>query len=42
MLDEAGFPNAIIAASSDLDEFVIRDLKTQGKRASLFGVLAPA
>ena len=38
MLDEAGFPNAIIAASSDLDEYVIRDLKTQGARINVWGV----
>ena len=30
MLDEAGFPNAIICASGDLDENLIRDLKLQG------------
>ena len=38
MMDEAGFPNAIIAASSDLDEYVIRDLKTQGARINVWGV----
>lgn len=38
MLDEAGFPNAKIAASSDLDEFLIRDLKTQGACISVWGV----
>lgn len=38
MLDEAGFPKAIIAASSDLDEYVIRDLKTQGARINVWGV----
>lgn len=38
MLDEAGFPKAKIAASSDLDEFLIRDLKTQGACISVWGV----
>ena len=30
MLDDAGFTNAIISASSDLDEYLINSLKTQG------------
>jgi len=38
MLDEAGYPNAKICASSDLDEFVIRDLKMQGACITLWGV----
>jgi len=38
MLDEAGFPNARICASSDLDENVIRDLKAQGCRIDTWGV----
>lgn len=38
MLDEAGFANARIVASSDLDEFLIRDLKTQGARIDTWGV----
>ena len=38
MLDEAGFPNAKICASSDLDETVIRDLRMQGCRIDLWGV----
>ena len=38
MLDEAGYPNAKIFASSDLDETVIRDLKAQGARIDVWGV----
>ncbi|MDO5023010.1 MAG: nicotinate phosphoribosyltransferase [Eubacteriales bacterium] len=38
MLDDAGFPDAVICASNDLDEFLIRDLKTQGAKISLWGV----
>ena len=38
MLDEAGFPNAKIAASSDLDEEVIWDLKAQGAAIDVWGV----
>ena len=38
MLDEAGYPNAKIAASSDLDEYVIRDLKMQGCCVTVWGV----
>lgn len=38
MLDDAGFPNAKICASSDLDETVIRDLKNQGCRIDSWGV----
>ncbi|MEA5060171.1 MAG: nicotinate phosphoribosyltransferase [Candidatus Pelethousia sp.] len=38
MLDEAGYPNAKIFASSDLDEYVIQDLKTQGARIDVWGV----
>ncbi|ADG05383.1 nicotinate phosphoribosyltransferase [Kyrpidia tusciae] len=37
-LDEAGFPDAQIIASSDLDEFVIRDLLAQGAPIDAFGV----
>lgn len=38
MLDEAGFPNAKIFASSDLDEEVIWDLKSQGAAIDVWGV----
>ena len=38
MLDEAGFPKAIICASGDLDENLIRDLKLQGACIDLWGV----
>lgn len=38
MLDDAGFPEAIISASSDLDEYLISDLKIQGSKINLWGV----
>ena len=38
MLDEAGFPNAAICASGDLDENLIRDLKLQGACIDTWGV----
>ena len=38
LLDEAGFPNATIVASNDLDEHLIEDLRRQGARISLWGV----
>ena len=38
MLDEAGFPKAIICASGDLDENLIRDLKLQGACIDTWGV----
>lgn len=38
LLDAAGFENAKIFASSDLDETVIRDLKTQGAKINVWGV----
>ncbi len=36
-LDEAGFTEAFISASSDLDEYLIRDLKLQGSKITLWG-----
>ena len=38
MLDEAGFQDAVIAASSDLDEHLIYSLKNQGAAITSWGV----
>lgn len=38
LLDDAGFPNAVIVASNDLNEQVIASLKSQGAKIAVWGV----
>ncbi|WP_050181701.1 nicotinate phosphoribosyltransferase [Domibacillus robiginosus] len=38
MLDEAGFPQAHIVASNDLDEYTIMNLKAEGAKIDVWGI----
>lgn len=38
LLDQGGFPKAEIMASNELDEYLIRDLKQQGAKITVWGV----
>jgi nicotinate phosphoribosyltransferase len=38
ILDEAGFPNAVILASNDLDEYLLESLQRKGAKINAWGV----
>jgi len=38
ILNEGGFPNAVVVASNDLDELTINSIKQQGGRVGIWGV----
>jgi nicotinate phosphoribosyltransferase len=38
LLDDAGFPEAVVVASNDLDESIIASLKAQGAKVGVWGV----
>ncbi len=38
LLDDAGFPNAVIVASNELDEYVIAEAKKNGAQIAVWGV----
>lgn len=38
MLDEAGFPDAIVMASGDIDEYLLESLGSQGAKIDMYGV----
>lgn len=38
MLDEAGFPDAKVVVSNDLDEYTILNLKAQGAKVDIWGI----
>ena len=38
MLDEAGFTDAIVMASGDIDEYLLESLRNQGAKIDVFGV----
>jgi len=38
MFDEAGFPNVMIVASNELDEYIIDSMRSEGGRVDIYGV----
>jgi nicotinate phosphoribosyltransferase len=38
LLDEAGFPDAVVVATNDLDEHLVQSLKHQGAKIAVWGV----